>query len=436
MMLKRAMDVFYASVGTAMKVTKGRSEPDWQLTIVTAAAATFYSLTGARQQAASITSSSKTAGELIQNAWGMVSLPTVKYLSLQASKILKGAAVADRIEVNGVSCFVLSYDPAPELASLIQSFQRNHDRKAIITLKTITEDEEEEDDMNGMVALAKPFAGSESEHRQRDVILHLTGGGFFAHIIASDLPFLLDWSRATGAVILCPEYGLLPEHTFPYALQQVEDVYRLLRTDAPAILGFETNRLVVTGESAGGNLAAALCTKIAMEGFKHDFKHDTTYFDENPLLKFESNRVVPMPDALMLSCPVLNLSLELSHSRVLGTEDPVLPSGLISAISDAYLPPRLGISKKFPLASPIFTSDTLLEKFPPTLIIASSKDPLLDDSVAFNTRLRSVGVPSELCAAENVPHAYLGLGTAGFPEAIQVQQHCQKWLAYQLTRDT
>jgi acetyl esterase/lipase len=132
----------------------------------------------------------------------------------------------------------------------------------------------------------------------------------------------------------------------------------------------------------------------------------------------------------MLSCAALNLSLELSHSRVVGTQDPVLPSGLISAISDAYLPP--GRSKQDPLASPFFAPDSVLRLFPPVLLFAGSNDPLLDDSVFFNERLRCLGVDSELRAAHNMPHAYWGLGTAGFPEAQQVQQECQEWLARQL----
>jgi len=76
----------------------------------------------------------------------------------------------------------------------------------------------------------------------------------------------------------------------------------------------------------------------------------------------------------------------------------------------------------------------VLSQFPSTLLIASSNDPLLDDSVHFNKRLCSNGIESQLKAAQNLPHAYLGLGTAGFPEAVQIQQECQRWLAFQLTR--
>ena len=436
-MIKRAMDVFYASVGTAIGLTQTKPSDDsanWQVPLVTAAAASFYSVTGARDRAAAVTSSSKTSKMLIQNAWGMVSLPAVKNLSLQASRLLKGASVADRIEICGVSCFVLSREPAPELAAAIKRNRRMHQRrKPIATLSTIDEQEEHTPPSHRSL---RPFARSASttRYRQRDVIFHLTGGGFFAHIIASDLPYLLDWSAKTCGVVIIPEYALLPEHTFPYALHQVEDVYRALTSDSAVhTLGFETNRIVVTGESAGGNLAAALCVKLAAmdQNAERDLSAVTNYTQCDP----SRASLHRMPDALMLSCPVLNLSLEVSHSRLVGTEDPVLPSGLISAISDAYLPPELGISKKEPLASPLYAPDAILSRFPPTLLFASSNDPLLDDSVVFNQRLRSLGVDSDLFAAHNMPHAYLGLGTAGFPEALLVQQQCVQWLIQQLTRD-
>ena len=63
-----------------------------------------------------------------------------------------------------------------------------------------------------------------------------------------------------------------------------------------------------------------------------------------------------------------------------------------------------------------------------SLLEILNADPLLDDSVVFNERLCALGCSSELVAAHNVPHAYLGLGTAGFPEAVQVQERAMEWL--------
>ena len=327
----------------------------------------------------------------------MVSLPQIKSLMLQATKLLKGAALADRIEINGVPCFVLSKDPVPEVVAALKRESRRP-QKVVSRLSTINESQVS-DSPDKSRRLPRKFAGAGGRYRQRDVILHITGGGFFAHTIATDVPYLLDWSATCGAVVVCPEYALLPEHCFPVALTQVHQVYSaLLNGDAVADLGFEVDKVIVTGESAGGNLAAALCTKIGSEITKLE--------DEEPssVGSAEFDDGVPkMPAGMMLSCAALNLSLELSLSRAIGSQDPVLPSGLISAISDAYLPVEKGFSKEDPLASPFFASDKILQLFPPTLLFAGSTDPLLDDSVHFNERLLCLGVASELRAAHNMP---------------------------------
>lgn len=137
----------------------------------------------------------------------MVSLPALKNLMLQASKLVKGAAVADRIYICSVPCFILSKDPAPELASLLKCKTKRKRRDSVSNLSQLstiaeTEIQSHAEDANFD---RKSFVGSKGKYRQRDIILHLTGGGFFAHTIASDLPYLLDWSSSTGAVVICPE---------------------------------------------------------------------------------------------------------------------------------------------------------------------------------------------------------------------------------------
>ena len=80
-----------------------------------------------------------------------------------------------------------------------------------------------------------------SEYPKKDVIFHLTGGGFFAHTIAGDVPYLMDWSCATDAIVICPEYALLPEHTFPVAIEEITRVYlSLVDGSSATLLGFQT----------------------------------------------------------------------------------------------------------------------------------------------------------------------------------------------------
>jgi hypothetical protein len=116
LLLKRAMDLLYASVGTAVEATKNteaikKGKASWKLPLTAAAAASYYLLTGPSRRAHEAVSSSSSA--LIQYAWGMVSLPAIKQLSLRASQRLKGAAIAERVTIAGVPCFILSRDPSP-----------------------------------------------------------------------------------------------------------------------------------------------------------------------------------------------------------------------------------------------------------------------------------------------------------------------------------
>lgn len=284
-----------------------------------------------------------------------------------------------------------------------------------------------------------------------NIILHLTGGGFFAHTIAGDLPYLLDWSATSKAVIIVPEYALFP-HKFPDAITEISQVYRALRYgQAATLLGFQPDRIVVSGESVGGNLAAALCVSMVIDYEKGQCKElshcrseeivndieDTFFAGEreggNTRITSASGfssesrfMGLELPDALMLCCPVLNLSLDPTPSRIDGQNDPVLPSALIKTISNSYLD---GCPVTDPVASPYFASDSIIQNFPPTYMYTSSEDPFLDDSVAFNGRLRSVGVKSSLRAAHDLPHAFWALSTAGIPEARQVQRECSQWLS-------
>lgn len=423
LLLKRAMDLVYASVGTAIQVTEGNEKHSSLLWMpVAAAAASYYVLTGAdatslkAQQALSSSASS----DIICRSWKLVGLPAIKRVSLEVSKLLKGAAIATSVTLAGVPCFIISSNPCDPLAAALKRSLRRQ-RSTLETIIEAGEDLEygtDEEDCVGI--LPQKHHKENSQYPLKDVILHLTGGGFFSHTIASDLPFLIDWSSATNAVVVCPEYSLLPEHCFPTAINQIRDIYRLLvRGDTSPLLGFRVRKVMITGESVGGNLGASLIVKLFI-----DAKGQTSS--------------IRLPDAMMLCCPVLNLATSFSQSRPINIkdDDPILPNRLISTISEAYLPTSLGISKQDPVASPYYANDDILSCFPPNLIFASSTDPLLDDSVVFNTRLVRLGIESDLRAAHNMPHAYWGLGTAGFPEAKQVQSECKLWLHDQLNRDS
>lgn len=480
--------------------------------IVTAAImAAYYSITDPATKSDQVVSSNESSSDVIQKAWGMVSLSAIKQLSLQASKIIKGAAIAERVNIANVPCFVLSRHPFPALSAALKRYRRQQEREpsnlsTILEQGTSTNDNDDHHLFYPQQQQQQPVVNLQS-YPKKNVIFHLTGGGFFAHTIAGDLPYLLDWSSATDAVVICPEYALLPEHPFPTAIEEITALYCSIlsgMTTAP-MLGFRVDHIIVTGESAGGNLATALCVKLCLDQIvdvealasqerqqrqqqeeekekqkhhqheqstqEHDDDDDDDELNTNngssdidrsssppsgeSHCEVNGNKSgIRLPDGLMVSCPALNLCLDIiTPSRIMGFKDPVLPSGLISAISNAYVPPPTPQSssssssssnhnninnnnnnKTNPIVSPYYAPDDILRWFPPTLIYASSDDPLLDDSVDFNTRLSRLGVSSELRAVHNMPHAYWGLGTAGFPEAKLVQRECQEWLVHRFQK--
>jgi acetyl esterase/lipase len=301
-----------------------------------------------------------------------------------------------------VSCFVLSQDAVPELSSGLRRYHRRQEREDA-RLGTIHE-----------MTHHRTSSANVKGYLTRNVILHLTGGGFFAHTIAGDLPYLLDWSSSSKAVVIIPEYSLSP-NKYPKAITEVTRLYRALRLgEAAVLLGFQPDRIIVSGESVGGNLAAALCVSIIMDNQENQNAELTPHKCDEMVSDVDSENEDPyadegvgidIPDALLLCCPALNLSLDSTPSRIVGANDPVLPSALISTISSSYLG---GCPPTDPIASPYFATDVVLCNFPPTLIFTSEDDPLLDDSVSFNGRLRSAGVSSKLRAVHDLPHAFWG----------------------------
>jgi acetyl esterase/lipase len=80
-------------------------------------------------------------------------------------------------------------------------------------------------------------------------LLYIHGGGFVGSSFASDQVLLGEWAAAGPLLLVYCHYTLSPEARFPAALHEIVRVYAWLRR--------RSQRVVLFGESAGGNLAAA-----------------------------------------------------------------------------------------------------------------------------------------------------------------------------------
>ncbi|KAI0205536.1 alpha/beta-hydrolase [Astrocystis sublimbata] len=131
------------------------------------------------------------------------------------------------------------------------------------------------------------------------VILDIPGGGFVAMDPRCNDDKLLAWAGKTGLPVLALDYQKAPESPYPYALNECFDVYTTIIKTRGRCLGMsgrETPKIVVTGDSAGGNLAAAMVLMIL----------ETATSKRRPGLVQEE---LPPPASLILFYPVLDMNI-------------------------------------------------------------------------------------------------------------------------------
>ncbi|KAI0503192.1 alpha/beta-hydrolase [Xylaria bambusicola] len=139
---------------------------------------------------------------------------------------------------------------------------------------------------------------SDLEHINK-VILDIPGGGFVAMDPRCNDDKLFAWAGKTGLPVLSLDYKKAPEYPYPYALNECFDVYTTLvksRGRCIGMSGREIPKIVVTGDSAGGNLATAMTLMIIETATN---KRRTGLVQED----------LPVPAGLVLMYPALDMNI-------------------------------------------------------------------------------------------------------------------------------
>ena len=202
-------------------------------------------------------------------------------------------------------------------------------------------------------------------------VLYAHGGGFAIGGLASCDHICRRLAVESEAVVVSVEYRLAPEHPFPGPLQDCEDALDWLLTQP-----WDHARLVLAGDSAGGNLAAALALRLRDRG--------TTVGGQ------------------VLIYPALDLTV--SGAGVLGYR------GVGLTVEDCHLCARTylaGADPRDPYASPLLAPD--LTGLPPALVVTVDHDPLHDEGAAYVTRLLEAGVPATHLDVVDQVHGSLSL---------------------------
>jgi acetyl esterase len=214
----------------------------------------------------------------------------------------------------------------------------------------------------------------------RPVVLWMHGGGWCLGSVEEYDPFCRHLARATECTVVSVDYRLAPEHPFPAGL---DDCWAALQW-AAALPGGD--RLAVAGDSAGGNLAAALTLRAREAG--------------GPPLRFQL-LVYPALDHTM-SFPSI---VENGRGYFLYEDD-------VRWFRDHLL---RGYDPRAPLASPWFADD--LSGLPPAYVVTTEYDPLRDEGEAYAERLQAAGVPVTLRRYDGQMHAFFTM--VGFYPAAE-----------------
>jgi acetyl esterase/lipase len=216
-----------------------------------------------------------------------------------------------------------------------------------------------------------PRAQAATPEDPSGVILYLHGGGYVFGSPRTHRNLVSRISHVTGLPALSLDYRLPPVATLPAPIEDALGAYRHLLE-----AGHAPDRIVVAGDSAGGNLALALALHAAEQD-------------------------LPQPAALILLSPWADLTHSGASFSANALLDPFLPP--IALRRSAHVALGGGDAADW-RASPLFAPDDLWPKLPPTLIQVGSTEVLRDDSVRVAHRLTQAGVPTELHVFERQPH--------------------------------
>jgi acetyl esterase len=209
------------------------------------------------------------------------------------------------------------------------------------------------------------------------VISYFHGGGFVLGTLETHDQTCRLLCNQMRAVVVSVAYRLAPENPFPVPL---DDCYNATRWVAQQRrqLGVDTLPLYVGGDSAGGNLAAAVCLQ-ARGGDLHI-------------------------DGQLLLYPVINHDFTTASYRN-GEQSPILTTGMMRRFWQFYL--KDSADGANPLASPLRAAS--LAGLPPAYVVTAEFDPLRDEGCAYADALKAAGVPVLQRDCAGMVHGFLGL---------------------------
>ncbi len=222
------------------------------------------------------------------------------------------------------------------------------------------------------------------ELRRDDVLLFFHGGGWVTGDIESYTPACSTMADLTGCVVASVDYRLAPEHPFPAGLQDCTRITRMLLEDPGRVGAGDAEKIVLVGDSAGGNLAAAVSLLLHESGHRGASRqillYPVTHWDHDPA-----------------TSPFASVRLHGRGYRLTSTE--------VQDYLDLYVPDPE--QRRRPQVAPLMAED--LSGQPDTLLITAELDLLCDEGEAYGAALAQAGNAVRMHRVDGAVHGFIAL---------------------------
>ncbi len=227
------------------------------------------------------------------------------------------------------------------------------------------------------------MSGEPVEGEKYPVLLFFHGGGWVTESVENYDRVCSRMAQSTGHIVMSVEYRLAPEYRFPVPLEDCYAAAKALYT-GHLVLPADPDRITIIGDSAGGNLAAAVCLLARERGEFMPRKQILIYPALNNCYTEESlyKSVQENGEGYLLTAVKMEDYLNLYESTPKDRQNPYF--------------------------APILAKD--LSHMPDTLILTAEFDPLRDEGEAYGKRLEEAGNYVEVHRIPEALHGYFALG--------------------------
>jgi acetyl esterase len=212
----------------------------------------------------------------------------------------------------------------------------------------------------------------------KGLIIYFHGGAFIWGGIETSDPLCRRIANVSGSKVLSVGYRLAPENKFPAAVNDGFNSF-LWAYDNADRLDIDREKIILAGDSSGGNIAASACLKLKDNGY-------------------------PLPLMQVLFYPLTGPDF-FSESMREFSEGYFLTQDELKWIGDSYLNSRNEALD--PYFAPVLHER--LEGLPEALVVTAEYDPLRDQGETYVSRLYSAGVPVTSIRAKGMIHGFMGL---------------------------